>query len=497
MSALHTLGVALLGSTGSIGDSTLDVIARHPERFQVIALTANSRVKKLLEQVTLTIWVPKLFLTTSQRLLDTLQVSEKQIQKNLEAIQGVVNMQEVVQTDVNELSQKLKSANKALATMTSSTSGLTTFTQNFSDAVSQLTTYQSEIHTLYQQMADNSNIFQENVKLSIKNSDSFRIQTNEIFGRQNEQLNEILTALRSYESAYIREREKIDLKMQSVLEAAEGTYIAMSERNREVLEGVSQPVTERLGKIDESLGAGLDAIDKRFGTFDGPIKKAAEQIEGSLETVVSRMESLTEELQRAFFKQNETINKNLTDLLKGIEAQSSNLSEGTKTQAEVSGIMKEKVTLLAENISSLNNAVEILNESSRAGQGVLTQMGQLGDFSKKIESLVVVLEKGNKTQESQTRNLLQELERNSKSQEKHTRELVKEIGIMGKNIDRQMKKNASAKRNNIMGSVSESISTEEMGANTDDRHQFDFQERKNKNPFRFLKRIILKVFRIE
>jgi 1-deoxy-D-xylulose-5-phosphate reductoisomerase len=50
MSALHTLGVALLGSTGSIGDSTLDVIARHPERFQVIALTANSRVKKLLEQ---------------------------------------------------------------------------------------------------------------------------------------------------------------------------------------------------------------------------------------------------------------------------------------------------------------------------------------------------------------------------------------------------------------------------------------------------------------
>ncbi|MGB5716876.1 MAG: 1-deoxy-D-xylulose-5-phosphate reductoisomerase [Gammaproteobacteria bacterium] len=50
MSAVHPAGVTLLGSTGSIGVSTLDVIARHPERFRVIALTANSRVEKLAEQ---------------------------------------------------------------------------------------------------------------------------------------------------------------------------------------------------------------------------------------------------------------------------------------------------------------------------------------------------------------------------------------------------------------------------------------------------------------
>jgi 1-deoxy-D-xylulose-5-phosphate reductoisomerase len=33
--------VTLLGSTGSIGDSTLDVIARHPDRFSVHALSAH------------------------------------------------------------------------------------------------------------------------------------------------------------------------------------------------------------------------------------------------------------------------------------------------------------------------------------------------------------------------------------------------------------------------------------------------------------------------
>ncbi len=42
--------VTILGSTGSVGANTLDVIERHPERFRVIALTANVRADALLEQ---------------------------------------------------------------------------------------------------------------------------------------------------------------------------------------------------------------------------------------------------------------------------------------------------------------------------------------------------------------------------------------------------------------------------------------------------------------
>lgn len=44
------IGVTVLGSTGSIGVSTLDVIARHPERFRVVALTANTGIDRLLQQ---------------------------------------------------------------------------------------------------------------------------------------------------------------------------------------------------------------------------------------------------------------------------------------------------------------------------------------------------------------------------------------------------------------------------------------------------------------
>jgi 1-deoxy-D-xylulose-5-phosphate reductoisomerase len=41
--------VALLGATGSIGRSTLDVIARHPDRFRAFALSAHTRPDELFE----------------------------------------------------------------------------------------------------------------------------------------------------------------------------------------------------------------------------------------------------------------------------------------------------------------------------------------------------------------------------------------------------------------------------------------------------------------
>src|SRR4029453_6196026 len=42
-------GVAILGSTGSIGTTALRVLARHPSRFHVAALTSNANAKLLAE----------------------------------------------------------------------------------------------------------------------------------------------------------------------------------------------------------------------------------------------------------------------------------------------------------------------------------------------------------------------------------------------------------------------------------------------------------------
>jgi 1-deoxy-D-xylulose-5-phosphate reductoisomerase len=42
--------IAILGSTGSIGEQTLDVVAAHPDRFQVVSLAAGRRVERMIEQ---------------------------------------------------------------------------------------------------------------------------------------------------------------------------------------------------------------------------------------------------------------------------------------------------------------------------------------------------------------------------------------------------------------------------------------------------------------
>jgi 1-deoxy-D-xylulose-5-phosphate reductoisomerase len=50
LEALTPALITILGSTGSIGLNTLDVIARHPDRFVVYALSAHSRIEQLAAQ---------------------------------------------------------------------------------------------------------------------------------------------------------------------------------------------------------------------------------------------------------------------------------------------------------------------------------------------------------------------------------------------------------------------------------------------------------------
>jgi len=43
--------VTILGSTGSVGEQTLDVLRAHPDRFELVGISANSNAQRLREQV--------------------------------------------------------------------------------------------------------------------------------------------------------------------------------------------------------------------------------------------------------------------------------------------------------------------------------------------------------------------------------------------------------------------------------------------------------------
>ncbi|MDE5744345.1 MAG: 1-deoxy-D-xylulose-5-phosphate reductoisomerase, partial [Paramuribaculum sp.] len=47
---MHKKNIAVIGSTGSIGTQTLDIVREYPDRFNVNVLAAGSRVDKLIEQ---------------------------------------------------------------------------------------------------------------------------------------------------------------------------------------------------------------------------------------------------------------------------------------------------------------------------------------------------------------------------------------------------------------------------------------------------------------
>ncbi len=47
---MSTKNIVILGSTGSIGESTIDVVMRHPDRYRIYALSAHSRIGRLIEQ---------------------------------------------------------------------------------------------------------------------------------------------------------------------------------------------------------------------------------------------------------------------------------------------------------------------------------------------------------------------------------------------------------------------------------------------------------------
>ena len=63
--------IVILGSTGSIGEQALQIIAFHPQRFQVVGLAAGRKIKRLTEQCR--IFRPRMVATGYEELAPALQ----------------------------------------------------------------------------------------------------------------------------------------------------------------------------------------------------------------------------------------------------------------------------------------------------------------------------------------------------------------------------------------------------------------------------------------
>ncbi len=81
--------IVILGSTGSIGCSTLDVVAKHPDRLQLVGIAAHSNVKQLAAQV-------HSFKPQVVALANTSKVNELKSAVSIPVLQGDEGMIEMV-----------------------------------------------------------------------------------------------------------------------------------------------------------------------------------------------------------------------------------------------------------------------------------------------------------------------------------------------------------------------------------------------------------------
>lgn len=86
-------GVVILGSTGTIGVNTLDVIAQHEGDFNVVALTANKNVELMLEQCRR--WGPQFAVMSDASAAEQLAAALTQEETSTEVLFGAENLEYV------------------------------------------------------------------------------------------------------------------------------------------------------------------------------------------------------------------------------------------------------------------------------------------------------------------------------------------------------------------------------------------------------------------
>jgi len=90
-------GIAVLGATGTIGINTLDVVRRHPQKYRVMVLSANSQVERLLEQCVE--FEPEYAVMVNESSAAELEQKLQKKGLSTKVLQGAGSLESVVQAD--------------------------------------------------------------------------------------------------------------------------------------------------------------------------------------------------------------------------------------------------------------------------------------------------------------------------------------------------------------------------------------------------------------
>lgn len=299
-SMLSQLGNSFIPSILGVGCTILAVIV-----FSIYINGICTKVKSELDYCTLTIWAPKLMPSKQQQFMGNLELSQEQVKKSFEVAQRASEFAENMQQETDKLSSNITNANGILVSFSKSLNKFDKFSERFIKSVSSLTSFQQDIKSLYSQMVEQSEKFQSNIERNIKNTEEVQNGIMGYFHSQHKEMQELIKSLKCYEDMYIKQHAELEDMNKNLLLNATNVYKEIGTKNDEILKTIDSALVEKLRTIENTLNTQLLNIVDRFNRFDAPINRAAEKIEGTLETVVNRTEILTKELQREFIAQNQ------------------------------------------------------------------------------------------------------------------------------------------------------------------------------------------------
>ena len=409
-------------------------------------------VKSTLEQSTLTIWVPQLYPTTSQKLIQTLRESEAQMRSGYETAVRVDGMVENIQTNVDEFNRSLTQANaitepmaesgtkinaaaSAISTaaaelnqgFTESLNGfadvlnrgflqsLSEFSDKFTSSVTQLTGFQDEIRKLHQefQEAANQKLDQQTEKLN---------QQNQNLIQASNALGQVLNALKDYETAYIDSRQQIDETLQAFISKATETNTSIYTENREwfekmnadnrrklsamqkhlegnlqtlkqnlvnELKNVSSGLAENLGDFQEALDSRLEVLNERLENFDTPLKETVEEIKGVFDERLTTLNERLEKFPEPIQKSADQMRDTFANLVTFMRGIVGNLQREIIEQNEKYEAQLTGVKSLNESVVNLLNQLDESSKNQKNAVSVLSS--NVGELTADTQNLAAAI----------------------------------------------------------------------------------------------------------
>ena len=423
-------------------------------------------VKSTLEQSTLTVWVPQLYPTTSQKLIQTLQESEAQMRSGYETAVRVDGMVENINTNADEFKRSLTQAkaiteplaesgtkiNAAASSISTAAAELNKgfteslkdfadvlnkgflqslgeFSEEFTSNVTQLTGFQDEIRKLHQefQEAANQKLDQQTGKLD---------EQNQNLAQASHALGEVLNALKNYETAYIDSRQQLDKTLKEFISKATETNTSIYTENREWFEDIN------------------DANKQQFAEMQSQLKTELGNVQ---QTLKNQLDALATGLGQNLENIQQDLDSGLTTLNERLENFDTPLKE---TVAEIKGVFDERLTTLNERLEKLPEPIQKSADQMRGTfANLVTYMqGIVGELKREIKEQNDKYEKqltGVRDLNESVKGLLTQLDKNSKNQKDAVNTLSTNVG--GLTTDIQSLDSAIKSFTSDSGDISQSI----------------------------------------